>query len=77
MVACGRVVGVVAGVEEGRGVEPDGRGDFGVLDELLKWPTRFNLSTAAFIEGLFFFSPSSPVAEPPHTFAERAARILS
>ena len=36
MVTCGRVVGVVAGVEEGRGVEPDGRGDFGVLDALLK-----------------------------------------
>ena len=36
VVACGRVVGVVAGVEEGRSVEPDGRGDFGVLDALLK-----------------------------------------
>ena len=36
MAVCGRVVGLVAGVEGEGGVEGGGRGSFGVLDALLK-----------------------------------------
>ena len=76
MAACGRMVGVVAGGEEEELLRVVVVG--AVRDRPLDYLTRPShpVSCRDLLKGISFFSPSSPVAEPPHIFAEMAARSL-